>query len=128
MTKPLVFDASAVLAVARREPGADRLLGLRDRALLSAVNAAEVYAKLLAAGLSESQVADGLRVIVRRVVPFDDEQGRVAGGIHAATRSHGLSLGDCACLALGRVRQTTVYTADRAWADLDLGVAVELIR
>jgi ribonuclease VapC len=128
MTDGVVFDASAVLAVARREPGAERLIGLRDRALLSAVNAAEVYAKLLAAGLSESQVVDGLRAVVRRVVPFDDEQSRLAGAIHAATRSRGLSLGDCACLALGRTRVLPVFTADRAWADLDLGVTVELIR
>lgn len=124
----VVFDASAVLAVARREPGAERLTGLRDRALLSAVNAAEVYAKLLAAGLSEPQVADGLRAVVRRVLPFDEGQGREAGAVHAATRGHGLSLADCACLALGRLRGATVYTADRAWVRLDLEVAVELVR
>lgn len=128
MTEAVVFDASAVLAVARREPGAEPLAPLRDRALLSAVNAAEVYAKLLAAGLTESQVADGLRAVVRRVVAFDDEQSRLAGAVHAATRGRGLSLADSACLALGRVRQATVYTADRAWADLDVGVRVELIR
>ena len=123
-----VFDASAVLAVVRREPGGDRLLPLRDRALLSAVNAAEVYAKLLATGLSDPRIADGLRAVVRRVVPFDEEQARAAAEVHARTRSRGLSLADCACLALGRVRGVPVYTADRAWAELDLGVAVELIR
>lgn len=128
MTEAVVFDASAVLAVARREPGAEPLAPLRDRALLSAVNAAEVYGKLLAAGLSEPQITDGLRAIVRRVVSFDDDQCRLAGAIHSATRPHGLSLADCACLALGRVRQAAVYTADRAWAELDVGVRVELIR
>lgn len=128
MTEAVVFDASVVLAFARREPGTDHLLPLRGQALLSAVNAAEVYAKLLAAGLSESQVADGLRAVTHRLVPFDGEQCRLAGAIHAATRPHGLSLADCACLALGRLRSATVYTADRAWVGLDLGVAVELIR
>lgn len=128
MTDEVVFDSSVVLAFAKREPGAARVEGLRHRALLSAVNAAEVYAKLLAAGLSDAQVADGLRVIARRVVPFDDEQVRLAGAFHATTRSHGLSLADCACLALGHLRAATVFTADRAWAGLDLDVAIELIR
>lgn len=128
MTEAVVFDASAVLAIARREPGAEPLAPLRDRALLSAVNAAEVYAKLFAAGLSESQIADGLRAVVRRVVPFDEEQARLTAAVHAATRPHGLSLADCACLALGRRQQAAVYTGDRAWAELNLGVRVELIR
>lgn len=127
----VVFDASVVLAVARREAGADRARTLRDRAVLSAVNATEVAAKLLAAGLSDADITDGLQSIVRRVLPFDEEQSRIAAAIHARTRMHGLSLADCACLALGRVRQATVYTADRKWVELDLpalGVAVELIR
>lgn len=128
MTEPVVFDASVVLAFAKREPGADALQELRPRALLSAVNAAEVYAKLLADGLTDAQVTDGLRVVARRVVAFDDDQCRLAGALHAATRLHGLSLADCACLALGRLSSATVYTADRAWAALDVGVAVKLIR
>ena len=92
------------------------------------MNAAEVFAKLLASGVAEADIADGLRSIVRHVLPFDEEQSRVAAAIHARTRTHGLSLGDCACLALGRVRRATVYTADRVWTELDLGIAIESIR
>ncbi len=45
----------------------------------------------------------------------------------AETRSGGLSLGDCVCLATGRVTQLRV-TADRAWAKLDVGVQVTIVR
>jgi PIN domain nuclease of toxin-antitoxin system len=40
----------------------------------------------------------------------------------------GLSLGDRACLALARMRRLPAVTADRAWARLDLGIAIELVR
>jgi len=44
------------------------------------------------------------------------------------TATGALSLGDRACLALGERLGLPVVTADRAWADLDLDVAVSLIR
>ena len=44
-------------------------------------------------------------------------------------RAAGLSLGDRACLALGRTLARKVLTADRAWKGLAIdGVEVELIR
>lgn len=45
---------------------------------------------------------------------------------HAGHR--GLSLGDRACLALAGELGVSVVTADRAWADLGLNVAISLIR
>ena len=39
-----------------------------------------------------------------------------------------LAMADRACLATAAVRGCTALTADRAWATLDLGVDVEVIR
>jgi PIN domain nuclease of toxin-antitoxin system len=44
------------------------------------------------------------------------------------TRQAGLSLGDRACLALGLTRGLPVLTADRVWAQLDVGVEVVVCR
>lgn len=124
----VVLDASAVLAVARNEPGAARVLAVKERAILSAVNAAEVYAKLFAGGMQEDGVADGLQTIVRRIVPLDEGQARRAAGLHARTRHLGLSLGDCVCLALGQERSVLVLTADQSWTRVDDVGPVEVIR
>jgi ribonuclease VapC len=44
------------------------------------------------------------------------------------SRSAGLSLGDRACLALAQQRGCIAVTADRAWADVDLGVGILVVR
>jgi ribonuclease VapC len=37
-------------------------------------------------------------------------------------------LGDRACLALGIVLKAPIYTADKAWKNLKLGVRIHVIR
>ena len=46
----------------------------------------------------------------------------------ASTRKAGLSLADRACLALALDLGATAVTADRAWAKVDVGVEVKVIR
>ena len=44
------------------------------------------------------------------------------------TKASGLSLADRACLALAKRLDIPALTADRDWADLNLGITVQLIR
>ena len=62
------------------------------------------------------------------IVPFDAEQAYETTEFRGATRSRGLSLGDRACLQLATRRGLPALTADRAWAEIDAGVEVRLIR
>jgi ribonuclease VapC len=62
------------------------------------------------------------------VIDFDRALAMRAGLMRRATRAQGLSLGDRACLALAERLALPVLTADRVWADLDLGIEVVLIR
>lgn len=124
----VVLDASAVLAVLQREPGADRVLARLGGAAISAVNFAEVVTRLASKGTDLAQVLTDLHTLLGDIRPFDIRQAEAAGLLSASTRPFGLSLGDRACLTLAKHLNVPVLTADRAWAKLDVGVAVELIR
>ena len=124
----VVFDASAILTMALREPGHQALLRLERVILVSTVNLAEVRSRLWDKEESETMIDEMLRRIDMSVVAFDAEQAKLAADLRPQTRRFGLSLGDRACLALGIVRKATVYTADRAWSRLDLPVEIKLVR
>lgn len=123
-----VLDASALMALIRGEPGADRVAGYLPEAVISTVNQAEVQTKLVAAGLEEQLAWWHIAEAGCLAVPFDEDHARIAGGLVEVTRPLGLSLGDRACLALAIQRQATAYTTDRAWKTLDLGIEIEVIR
>lgn len=123
-----VLDASAVLASLRNEAGGERVLPVMETSLLSAVNLAEVATRLLDLGASAADI-DGLPERLRcEVVPFDERLALSAGLLRVQTRHLGLSVGDRACLALAQREGLPVLTGDRAWARLDVGVEVVLIR
>jgi PIN domain nuclease of toxin-antitoxin system len=124
----IVVDASAVLAVLRREPferfDPDRLA----YATISAINFSEVLERLYRGGASHEDADRLVNPLSLNVVPFDDIQARAVARLRGTTRHVGLSLADRACLALGLQRGEPVVTADRVWATLDIGVEVILIR
>ncbi len=124
----VVLDASALLAYFQNEPGKDEVAAALERARMSAVNAAEVCAKLSDAGLAQDEIALSLRSTGIEFVTFDVEQSLASGALRPATRAKGLSLGDRACLGLALTVGAKVLTADRNWAELDLGIDITLIR
>lgn len=124
----VVADASAILAALKNEPFARIAPQRMIRASISAVNLSEVLTKLAADGLNEAQADAAVAAMDLRVLAFDRQQAGVAAQLWLATRRAGLSLGDRACLALGITLGCPVVTADRAWARVDVGVDVVLIR
>ena len=125
----IVLDASAVLALLNKEPGADKLtLELLSNATSSTVNLAEVQTKLVSRGVDPDEAWENTLSPIREAMPFTEEQAKIAGSLVAQTRLLGLSMGDRACLALGIVLSAPIYTADRSWKNLKLGVRVHVIR
>ena len=125
----IVLDASAILAVISREPGAEKLTpALLARAVGSTVNLAEVQTKLVSRGWTSEQAWEDATSPVREVLLFDEEQARIAGDLVTQTRHLGLSLGDRACLALGIALKLPVYTAEKAWKTLKVSVRIHGIR
>ncbi len=124
----VVFDSSAVLAIAFGEHGADRAADALGGGVLSAVNASEVVARLVERGASDQDARESLRGFGLAIRPFDEGLAIAAGLLRRSMRTHGLSLGDRACLALARRERAAVLTADRSWAALELGLEMEFIR
>jgi len=149
-----VLDASALLAYLLDEPGAEAVEGvIADGAAVSAVNLAECLSRLAdvrpdVAELLGNQAIDvqpealpywlpglgaGGPVLPGTIAPqpFTTVDAMLCAALRPVTRSKGLSLGDRACLALGRRMPAPVFTADRSWLELDgeaLGVEVRPIR
>ena len=124
----IVADASAVLALLKREPFDGFEPTRLFRTTISAVNLSEVLEQLCAGGLNELEAHAAVAELDLRVVDFDELQARLTAHLRLRTAAAGLSLGDRACLALGLVLGCPVVTADRAWASLDVRVKVVLIR
>ena len=124
----VVFDSSALLAIAFDEDGAAVALGAAGDAIMSAVNVTEVITRMIDEGASQEEALRSLRKIGLAIRPFDESLALAAGFLRARTRQYGLSLGDRACLALAMRERASVVTADRAWSKLDLGIDVQVIR
>ena len=109
------------------EPGGEAVDANPGRAQLSTVNLTEV-AQRLSDQWPDDLVIGVLGELPCLVIDFDSAMAMRAGLLRRATRAKGLSLGDRACLALAESLSLPVLTADRAWAELDLGIEVVLIR
>jgi len=118
-----------MLALLNHEPGSESLKPeMLTHAAGSTVNLAEVHTKLVTRGGDPDEAWEDALSAIQEAVPFDEEQARIAGGLVAQTRALGLSLGDRACLALGIALKAPVYTTDRSWKHLKVGVRIHLIR
>ncbi|MCZ2340453.1 MAG: type II toxin-antitoxin system VapC family toxin [Bacteroidales bacterium] len=124
----VVLDASAVICLVRRERGWEQVAAYGSDCLLSAVNLVEVAYHLTRHGFPLEDVSPIICPLIGRIVPFDTDLALLASSVHLKTRTHGLSLADCACLALGISQQTAVVTADKKWSQLRLGVKTVQIR
>jgi ribonuclease VapC len=124
----IVLDASALLAFMFRERGHARVAELIEQCCMSTVNEAEVLGRFARDGHDPGAVSAALRTTRIEWVDFGEEHAKRAAALVPSTRALGLSLGDRACLALALERGLDAVTADAAWAQLDLGVRIEVLR
>jgi PIN domain nuclease of toxin-antitoxin system len=125
----VVLEASALLALLNQEPGAEKLTAeiLRD-ATASTVNLAEVQTKLVREGGDPDEAWELALAPISEAEPFTNEHAKIAGTLVRQTRPLGLSLGDRACLALAMTLNAPVYTTDKDWKNLKLGVPIHVLR
>jgi PIN domain nuclease of toxin-antitoxin system len=109
----MIFDASAVLAMLRKEPGGDVASRHLPDAIISAVNLAETLAVLIRKGMPAEAAQDAIEALELDIVPFDREQAYHTARLAPITDASGLSLGDRACLALAEARRQPALTAEK---------------
>lgn len=127
--KTVVLDASAILASIFNEPGAEKLTDdVLDIAVASTVNLAEVHTKLVRMNYDPDQAWEDALNLVNTAEPYTSEQAKIAGTLAAKTQHLGLSLGDRSCLALAIELKAEVYTTEKSWKQLKIGVPIRLLR
>jgi PIN domain nuclease of toxin-antitoxin system len=124
-----VLDASAILAVIFREPGAEKLTDeILETAIASTVNLAEVQTKLIQKGYDPEEAWEDALMLKEPPEPFTADQAEIAGTLVSKTQSRGLSLGDRSCLALAIALKAPVYTTEQIWKNLRVGIPIHVIR
>lgn len=124
----VIFDASTLMISVNREVGWEAVETLENDIVISAVNFAEVVTKLTLLGTPRDAIDRLVPRYQLTIPPFTSRLATLAGLLAKRTRHRGLSLGDRACLALGMELGLPIVTADRVWAELDLGLDIRLIR
>lgn len=124
----VLLDASAVLALAFNEPGAEVVTAELSGAAVSAVNLSEAGAKMIDRGFDPDHAVGWLQALGLRIIPFDAVHAEQAARLRTNATRKLLSFADRACIATATFENVTAFTTDRIWADLDLPCNVELIR
>lgn len=124
----IVFDASAIIAIINDEVGGKEIINHLKHGIMSAVNFSESIHCLGRVNLSIIEARHIIKDLLSEIIFFDEEQACLAAELKILTKKHGFSLGDCACLALAKLRHLPVITADRAWKEIDLGIEIMFIR
>ena len=128
MNERYVLDSSAVLCLIDEELGSEKVASILAGSMISAVNLAEVVAKLQERGGTDAMIDASMADLDVEIVDFDTAQAVATGKLRNLTRSRGLSLGDRACLALAASRDAIAVTTDRAWQNLNDVTRVLLVR
>jgi len=124
-----VFDSTALLALVFRESGWEKVAELSPRSTIGAVNLTEAIHKLIHRGSSAEVAKHLLHELELDVVDWSEDLAYRSAEFAMFGRTHGLSLGDRACLALAKHLHATAVTSDRAWREIrGLGVPVLMFR
>ncbi|OQW70272.1 MAG: VapC toxin family PIN domain ribonuclease [Proteobacteria bacterium ST_bin13] len=116
----IVFDASAILALLRDEPGANVVAQYIGDGLISAVNFQEVIKGLLRRDVPIDAALVMLDALHLEVRPHGRDDAIAAAKLYPVTKEFGSGLGDRTCMALAIAEGLPVITADQQWARIDV--------
>ena len=124
-----VLDSSALVAIIRGEP--INVNGDAE-AIITTYNLAEVANKMIMNNkISSQEIWQLLESLIPNTYAIDIQLSALATSFSTTIdASYGISLGDKYCLALGKLLDKPIYTANRTWQQFEslLGVTINLIR
>ncbi len=124
-----ILDSTALIALVGLESGHQRVAVLLENSAISAVNLAETANKLLERGFSAAEVQESLAKLELKVEDWSEAMAYRSAEFTQFNKSHGLSLGDRACLTLAKQLRATAVTSDRTWRRVpSLGVRIMIFR
>jgi PIN domain nuclease of toxin-antitoxin system len=125
-----VIDAAALMCVLLNERGADQVLPVLRRGIMSAVNLSESFSRSVERGATLQAVDQAVRRFEIDVRAFTASDALEAAVLRPGTRHVGASLGDRACLALAQRLGMPMFTADTRLGLLtgSLPIDIRLIR
>ena len=127
-----VLDASVIFAIIRGEPVNFNVTEILDHCIATTYNIAEVANKMvLKKQTNHADIWLLLESMISHPYNIDMELSEITSGFsEVIDASYGISLDDKYCLALGRLLNKPIYTADHAWKQFEemLGVEINLIR
>jgi len=131
MSNPIILDASALIAIALREPGDDAVVRLMDSAVgncfIHAINAFEVAYKLMNKDISETEAWDA--AAFGGAIKIDDAGDFVGkGAARLKIANPSLSLGDCFCIALAEDMEGRILTSDGGFAKAKTSAEIIMFR
>ena len=124
--KKAVLDASALRALFFEEAGSGAVYTLLGDVCLSAVTLTEVMTMLAKEGGSSPVFLAQFQQLELPIVDFTEAQSLIAGKL-LAEQGRALSFCDAAALSLAIQLELPIYTACKAWATLNLPIAVHVI-
>jgi len=124
-----VIDASALLALINEESGSEKVKVYLANACMSVINVSETAAVLHnLIGFTIEEIESLVHKLIKSVIPFEISDAYQTAFLRKSTKNNGLSFGDRACLALAKQKNLPVITADKMWAQLNIGVEIILVR
>ena len=123
-----VLDSSAVLALINHEEGENKVQAITKDSIISTVNYSEVATVLNTLGMPCQEIEEIFPELGIKIIPFETSHALLAAEFRMKTKHKGFSLGDRACLALGKISNLPVLSADKIWKTLELDLEILLIR
>lgn len=123
-----VLDRSAIVAVLRREPGAEKVIPYLYGGLVSVETVTELLTEASRHGATVKTTLDRLKQLQLEIVPFTEAQAILTAELRAKDEGNVLDRSDLSVLSLAAHRKATILTANEELTKVKCGTKIRLFR